>query len=90
MWGLGLEFMDTLKEGFEEFFRTAAPADPLKAEYLLPIYIGQLLQQGEVSVRVLETRDKWFGVTYREDKPAVVESFRQLIEAGVYQPKLFG
>ena len=90
MWGLGPEFMDTLKEGFEEFFRVAALADPLKAEYLLPIYIGQLLQQGEVSVRVLETRDKWFGVTYREDKPAVVESFRKLIEAGVYQPKLFG
>ena len=90
MWGLGPEFMDTLREGFEEFFRTAALADPLKAEYLLPIYIGQLLQRGKISVQVLETRDKWFGVTYREDKPAVVESFRKLIEAGVYQPKLFG
>lgn len=89
MWGLGPEFMDTLREGFVEFFRTAAVADPLKAEYLLPIYIGQLLQQGKVSVRVLETRDKWFGVTYREDKPAVVESFRQLIDAGVYKEKLF-
>lgn len=90
MWGLGPEFMDTLREGFEEFFRGAAHADPLKAEYLLPIYMGQLLRQGKVSVRVLETRDKWFGVTYREDKPAVVESFRKLIEAGVYAPKLFG
>lgn len=89
MWGLGPEFMDTLREGFGEFFRTAAAADPLKAEYLLPIYIGQLLQQGKVSVRVLETRDKWFGVTYREDKPAVVESFRQLISSGVYKEKLF-
>jgi hypothetical protein len=90
MWGLGPEFMDTLREGFEDFFQTAAAADPLKAEYLLPIYIGQLLQQGKVSVRVLETRDKWFGVTYREDKPAVVESFSKLIEAGVYEAKLFG
>ena len=89
MWGLGTEFMDTLREGFGEFFRTAAAADPLKAEYLLPIYIGQLLQQGKVSVRVLETQDKWFGVTYREDKPAVVESFRQLISSGVYKEKLF-
>lgn len=89
MWGLGPEFMNTLQEGFDEFFRTAAPADPMKAEYLLPIYIGQLLQQGKISVQVLETRDKWFGVTYREDKSAVVESFRKLIEAGVYQPKLF-
>ena len=89
MWGLGTEFMDTLEEGFREFFQTAQPKDPLKAEYLLPIYIGQLLQQDRVSVKVLETRDKWFGVTYREDKPAVVESFRKLIEAGVYNPDLF-
>lgn len=89
MWGLGPEFMDTLQTGFEKFFQTAAPADPMKAEYLLPIYIGQLLQQEKVSVQVLETRDKWFGVTYREDKPAVVESFRRLIEAGVYSPDLF-
>ena len=90
MWGLGPEFMDTLQVGFEEFFRGAAQEDPLKAEYLLPIYIGQLLQRGKVSVRVLETMDKWFGVTYREDKPAVVESFRKLIADGVYQPVLFG
>lgn len=90
MWGLGPEFMDTLQVGFEEFFRGAALEDPLKAEYLLPIYIGQLLQRGKVSVRVLETMDKWFGVTYREDKPAVVESFRKLIADGVYQPVLFG
>ena len=90
MWGLGPEFMDILQVGFEEFFRGAAQEDPLKAEYLLPIYIGQLLQQGKVSVRVLETKDKWFGVTYREDKPAVVESFRKLIADGVYQPVLFG
>ena len=89
MWGLGPEFMDTLRDGFEEFFRNTAPADPLKAEYLLPIYIGQLLQRGKVSVQVLETRDKWFGVTYREDKPAVVKSFRQLIAAGAYKEKLF-
>lgn len=89
MWGLGLEFMATLKTGFEEFFRTAAEDDPLKAEYLLPIYIGQLLQRGSVSVRVLETQDKWFGVTYREDKPAVVDSFRRLIESGVYSEDLF-
>jgi hypothetical protein len=90
MWGLGPEFMDTLREGFEEFFRGAAQEDPLKSEYLLPIYIGQLLQQGRVSVRVLETKDKWFGVTYREDKDAVVESFRKLIADGVYRPVLFG
>lgn len=89
MWGLGPEFMDVLEAGFEEFFRTAAKENPLKAEYLLPIYIGQLLREEKVSVKVLETKDKWFGVTYREDKPAVVESFRRLIEAGAYKADLF-
>lgn len=89
MWGLRPEFMELLEQGFEEFFQTAAKDAPLKAEYLLPIYIGQLLRQGRVTVRVLPTGDKWFGVTYREDKPAVAESFRKLIQAGVYQSPLF-
>lgn len=90
MWGLDPAFMDVLENGFREFFRTCAENNPLKAEYLLPIYIGQLLRERKVSVKVLETNDKWFGVTYREDKPAVVASFRELIEDGVYEPKLFG
>ena len=90
MWGLDPAFMDTLQVGFEEFFKTAAVENPLKSEYLLPIYIGQLLRENKVTVQVLETKDKWFGVTYREDKPTVVESFRALIESGVYAPDLFG
>lgn len=89
MWGLRPEFMETLQTGFEEFFRDTVPTDPLKAEYLLPIYIGQLLRQGKVSVQVLETKDKWFGVTYREDKPAVVANFQKLIADGVYSVPLF-
>ena len=90
MWGLRPEFMETLEIGFQAFFRDTVPGNPLKAEYLLPIYIGQLLREGKVSVQVLQTRDKWFGVTYREDKPAVVESFRKLIADGVYSAPLFG
>ena len=90
MWGLRPEFMETLEAGFEAFFRDAVPQDPMKAEYLLPIYIGQLLREGRVSVQVLQTQDKWFGVTYREDKPVVVDSFRKLIADGVYDAPLFG
>lgn len=90
MWGLRPEFMAVLEEGFQTFFQTTVKEKPLKAEYLLPIYIGQLLREGKVSVQVLETKDKWFGVTYREDKPAVVESFRKLIADGVYSAPLFG
>lgn len=89
MWALQPEFIHMLDRGFREFFRTSAAENPLKAEYLLPIYIGQLLREGQVTVQVLETAEKWFGVTYREDKPAVVESFRQLIEQGVYKTPLF-
>lgn len=89
MWGLRPAFMKTLEEGFETFFRTTVKEKPLKAEYLLPIYIGELLREGKVTVQVLETKDKWFGVTYREDKPAVVESFRKLISDGVYSAPLF-
>lgn len=89
MWGLTPEFLQMLEDGFVKFFEGAASENPMKAEYLLPIYIGQLLREGKVSVKVLETSDKWFGVTYKEDKPFVVESFRKLIDAGVYQEQLF-
>ena len=64
MWGLTSEFMQTLEDGFKEFFANMGNKDILKAEYLLPIYIDELLQAGKVSVKVLDTNDKWFGVTY--------------------------
>ena len=89
MWGLRPAFVDLLEQGFAEFFANTVPNNPQKAEYLLPIYIGQLLREQRVTVQVLETKDKWFGVTYREDKPAVVESFRHLIADGVYSAPLF-
>ena len=89
MWGLAPEFMDMLQTGFVEFFETDVKENPLKAEYLLPIYIGGLLREKQVSVKVLETQDKWFGVTYQEDKELVVENFRKLIEAGVYREELY-
>lgn len=88
MWGLTPEFMGLLKDGFVEFF--AKPDDDMtKAEYLLPIYIDELLHKGTVSVEVLKTPDKWFGVTYQEDKPAVAQAFADLIAQGVYRSDLF-
>ncbi len=89
MWGLMSEFIGFLEKGFEAFFAESVPQDPLKAEYLLPIYIGQLLRESKVSVKVLGTPDSWFGVTYKEDKPAVVESFKKLIDSGVYSQNLY-
>lgn len=88
-WGLTPAFMQVLEDGFEDFLETKAKENPLKAEYLIPIYIGQLLKEGKASVEVLDTKDAWFGVTYKEDKPLVVESIRALVDKGVYKADLF-
>lgn len=88
MWGLTPEFIELLEQGFVEFFE-AHKEDVLTAEYLLPIYIDELLHKDIVTVKVLPTPDKWFGVTYKEDKELVVESFKELIKSGVYKEKLF-
>ena len=88
MWGLTTEYMNMLETDFVEFFKTVS-ANPLKAEYLLPIHIGGLLREDKVSVKVLKTEDKWFGVTYKEDKDFVIESFKKLIADGVYNADLF-
>ena len=90
MWGLTPQFNDLLAEGFEAFLgRLKWDGDELTEEYLLPIFIDELLKQGKVSVRVLETSDKWFGVTYQEDKPAVIRAFKKLVDAGVYSETLY-
>ena len=88
MWGLPAEFIGILESGFAEFL-DSLPEDDKKAEYLLPKIIGKLLQAGEVRVKVLESRDKWFGVTYKEDKEAVVAAIRELVKDGVYPEKLY-
>lgn len=89
MWGLHPNFFEILDKGFTEFLSNIEDGD-LKAEYLLPTIIGGLLEEGKLAVKVLESTDKWFGVTYKEDKESVVSSIRNLIETGVYQEKLFG
>jgi len=88
MWGLTPEFLGLLEEGFAQFFANIAGKEET-AEYLLPIYIDSLLKEKRVQVQVLETPDQWYGVTYKEDKPAVVSAIRSLIDAGVYQRDLF-
>ena len=77
MWGLTPDFLKQLEQGFEEFFEKTVPENPLKSEYLIPIYIGELLEKGEISVKVLPTNDTWYGMTYKEDVALVKESFRK-------------
>lgn len=88
MFGLPAGFVKELEKGFPEFLSGIREGD-IKAEYLLPAMIDQAIRNKRATVRVLETRDKWFGVTYKEDKPSVVAAIRRLIDAGVYPEKLF-
>lgn len=86
MWGLHPDFFDILESGFAQFLAGQREED-LKGEYLLPTIIGNLLRQGKVNVKVLTSRDKWFGVTYKEDKELVVNEVKGLIAAGLYPDK---
>ncbi len=88
MWGLHHDFFGILEEGFANFLENTEESD-LKAEYLLPTIIGGLLQEGKIDVKVLKSHDKWFGVTYKEDKEFVVTSIKNLVEQGKYPQKLF-
>lgn len=82
-------YLDVLEQGFKEFFENDVKNNPLKAEYLLPTHIGGLLRDGKYTVKELEIRDSWFCVTYKEDKESVVQSFKKLIEDGVYMEELY-
>ena len=84
MWGLTPDFLDVLEEGFRTFFEKEVPDNPLKAEYLIPVFIGELLTKGEMSVKVLRTNDTWYGMTYHEDVAAVRQNFKEMLEKGVY------
>lgn len=87
--GCAPAYLTVLEQGFVDFFQDTVPANPLKAEYLLPIHIGGLLNDGKCTVKVLETKDPWFGVTYKEDKATVTESFKKLIADGMYAEELY-
>lgn len=89
MWGLTPEFIDMLQDKFVEFLQNTDAKD-IKAEYLLPTMIDDLLKEKKVTVQVLPTADRWFGVTYAEDKDSVVRAFKELVADGVYGQTLWG
>ena len=88
MWAGYPEFLDFLAEDFKDFLMNVEEGD-LKSEYLLPNIVDKLLKEERANVKVLETQDRWFGVTYKEDKETVQEAFRELIADGVYAEKLW-
>ncbi len=84
MWGFPGAFMQRLKEGFPKFLETKVPLNPMKAEYYLPGAVDDELNAGSATARVYTTPDKWFGVTYREDRPQVVEALRRMTGEALY------
>jgi hypothetical protein len=89
-WGLGAETIDMLDKDFDVFMENlAGAADPKKAESLLPSSIDTFVKAGKCDVVVYPTESEWYGVTFKEDKPWVVESIQALIDAGEYPENLW-
>ena len=88
MWGITPAFLSVLSEKFVEFLSGLEDGD-VKSEFLLPTIIGGLVEDGRARVKVLPCADKWFGVTYQEDRALVIESIRELVANGVYRSPLF-
>ena len=88
MWGFTAEFIDELDARFADFLE-GIEGNELKAEYLLPSIVDDLIKEGSARVKVLDTKDKWFGVTYQNDKELVRQSLERLVAEGVYPKKLF-
>ena len=84
LWG----FMPSLADGLRRFFAEKLPANPMKGEYYLPFAVDELIQAGKATAKVLATTARWFGVTYREDKPAVCAAIAEMTAQGEYPADL--
>lgn len=90
MWGFKPSLFVELEKDFIDFQTKLTESDKMKKEFLLPDVVGNLIDHKKTEVSILKTSDKWFGVTYREDKETVERSFLELINKGVYPSRLFG
>lgn len=88
-WCFPAEFIGEIEKYFIEFLKDEVPGNPLKSEFYLPFLVRDMLMENKCTVDVLETKDKWFGVTYKEDKPDVVKSVKALVDSGAYPQKLW-
>lgn len=89
MWGFTRSILDEIKDGFPAFLEKGLATNPLKCEYFLPSVVSDLLGEDKATVTVLTSKDKWYGVTYKEDKPVVVEAMKRMMETGVYPKHLW-
>ena len=88
LWGLTPSYLLECQRRFPEFLRRNLSVNPEKCEFFLPGVVSELITEGRADVRVIDNEDKWYGVTYKEDKVQVVEAFRSLTSDGVY-PEIF-
>lgn len=89
MWGFEQNLLQELAERFPVFLQEQLKKDPLKCEFFLPSAVQELMQEGKAEVTVLKSKDRWYGVTYQEDKEAVKRAIAGMIEKGVYPKKLW-
>ena len=89
MWGFTPGFLNELEAGFPAFLEDAIQNNPLKGEYFLPTVVNGMLKEGRADVRVLASADKWYGVTYQEDKPVVTAALCAMAEDGTYSAPLW-
>ncbi|WP_072525957.1 nucleotidyltransferase family protein [Clostridium sp. Marseille-P3244] len=89
MWGFTRSILDEIQSGFPAFLERGLKENPLKCEYFLPAVVSGLLKEGRAAVKVLESEDKWYGVTYKEDKPVVVAAVQSLKDQGMYPQRLW-
>jgi hypothetical protein len=90
LWGFTPVFLEEIGNRFPAFLNEQVPKNPAKAEFFLPMTVSQLLEEGKATVKVLESADKWYGVTYAADKPVVVAALKEKAEAGLYPDGLWG
>ena len=89
MWGYTPSFLEEVADRFPRFLRTIVAANPAKGEFFLPSTVSELLNEGKATVKVLSSADKWYGVTYAEDKPMVVAALQEMTRQGLYPDGLW-
>ena len=89
IWGFNRSFLEEAEARFPAFLDKTLAENPLKGEYFLPSVVDQLIVEGRAQVQVLPSEDKWYGVTYREDKPTVTAAIAAMTEAGLYPEELW-
>lgn len=89
MWGFTESMLPEIRDRFAAFLKENLPKNPLKCEYFLPFVVDELIREDMAEVTVLKSRDRWYGVTYREDKPVVVKAIQDLKDKGLYPQGLW-